>query len=378
MSLPRISAAMIVRNEAAVLTDCLRSIKDEVDEIIITDTGSSDHSRAIASDFEARVLNRPWDDDFSAARNHSLAAATGDWILYIDADECLEVERPGDLKRIVARLRTAAFLMHLQPRAGFTTYLEARLFRRDPRVRFSGRIHERIWPGIEALCAAENLTVAQCAARLTHVGYEGDLGAKHQRNLPLLERTVIEDPDRVYCWWHLGDTLAALGRRTEAKTALETAIRAAKKSQLPRDRIDASAAYQTLSRIAFDTGEDPLPIIEDGLTSLPQDQALIFMKARALVNLKQYKPALEILESLIRHDPNSVSNPYLAYDRRIFGEFAFDLIGVSLLRLGRYAEAKDAFERAAASASEQDILQYQVKASAAAAKMATLRDLRRA
>ena len=369
MSLPRISAAMIVRNEGAVLADCLRSIKNEVDEIVITDTGSSDRTRDIASAFGARVLDRPWDDDFSAARNHSLDAATGDWILYIDADERLEVARPGELRRIVARPRCAAFLVHFQPRAGFTTYLEARLFRRDPRIRFTGRIHEWIWPRVEALCAEEDLNVAQCAARLTHIGYEGDLSAKHERNLPLLERAVIENPDRVYCWWHLGDTLAALGRRAEAETALRTAIHTARKSQLPRDRIDASPAYQTLTRIAFDAGEDPLSIIEDGLTSLPQDQALIFMKARALVNRKQYRSAIEILELLTQHGPFSFFDPYLAYDQRIFGEFALDLTGVALLRLDRYAEARDAFERAAAAATERDRLQYRVKAVAAGKKV---------
>lgn len=373
--LPRISAAMIVRNEEAVLAGCLHSIKDEVDEIVITDTGSSDRSREIAAVFGARVLERPWDDDFSAARNHSLDAATGDWILYIDADECLEVASRGELRRIAARPGNVAFLMPFQPKAGFTTYLEARLFRRDPRIRFTGRIHERVWPQVEALCASENLTVARCEARLTHVGYEGDLSHKHARNLPLLERAVQENPDRVYCWWHLGDTLALLDRRAEAETALHTAIRVAEKSGRLRERVDASPAYQTLARIAFDAGEDPMAVIEDGLAALPQDQALVFMKARALVNRKQYGPAIEVLASLTAHDPRSFADPYLAYDRRIFGEFALDLTGVAWLRLGRYAEARDAFERAAAAAPEADRLQYRVKAAAAAAKLSRAAEL---
>jgi glycosyltransferase involved in cell wall biosynthesis len=56
MSMPRISAAMIVRDGEAVLEDCLRSIRDQVDEIVITDTGSSDRSRNIAAEFGACVL----------------------------------------------------------------------------------------------------------------------------------------------------------------------------------------------------------------------------------------------------------------------------------------------------------------------------------
>ena len=87
---------MIVRDEEKVLGDCLRSIRDHVDEIVITDTGSTDRSREIAGEFGARVLEQPLQDDFSAARNHSLDAATGDWILYIDADERRDATCSGE------------------------------------------------------------------------------------------------------------------------------------------------------------------------------------------------------------------------------------------------------------------------------------------
>jgi tetratricopeptide (TPR) repeat protein len=369
MALPRISAAMIVRDEEKVLADCLRSIRDHVDEIIITDTGSTDQSREIATEFGARVLERSWENDFSAARNHSLEAATGDWILYIDADERLDAPRRNMLRRTIAGYPgMAAFFLRLQPRMGFSTYLEARLFRRDPRIRFIGRIHERVWPGIEAVCEADNLSVGRSAARLIHVGYEGDLTHKHNRNLPLLQRAVTEDPRRVRCWWHLGDTLAELGRRAEAEAALTTAIAVAKRTRIPRDRFEASLAYQTLARLQFDAGEDPLAIIEQGLATLPEDQALIFMKARALINLQEHERALELLKQLTAHDATSFEDKHIAYDRRIFSELAFDLVGVASLRLGRFAEAKAAFESAAASTSGQDQLRYRAKAAAAAAK----------
>jgi tetratricopeptide (TPR) repeat protein len=369
MALPRISAAMIVRDEEKVLADCLRSIRDHVDEIIITDTGSTDRSREIAAEFGARVLERSWENDFSAARNHSLETATGDWILYIDADERLDAPRRNMLRRTIAGYPgMAAFFLRLQPRMGFSTYLEARLFRRDPRIRFIGRIHERVWPGIEAVCEADNLSVGRSAARLIHVGYEGDLTHKHNRNLPLLQRAVTEDPLRVYCWWHLGDTLAELGRRAEAEAALKTAIAVAKRTRIPRDRFEASLAYQTLARLQFEAGEDPLAIIEQGLATLPEDQALIFMKARALINLQQHERALELLKQLTVHDAASFEDKHIAYDRRIFSELAFDLVGVASLRLGRFAEAKAAFESAAASACGQDQLRYRAKAAAAAAK----------
>jgi tetratricopeptide (TPR) repeat protein len=82
------------------------------------------------------------------------------------------------------------------------------------------------------------------------------------------------------------------------------------------------------------------------------------------VNRKEYQFAIEILESLTRDNRVSFSASYVAYDRRIFGEFAMDLAGVAVIRLGRYAEAKAAFERAADAALDQDRRQYRMKASA--------------
>ena len=78
---------MIIRNEQYYLADCLDSIKEIVDEIVIVDTGSTDQGKNIAQSFGARVFDFPWCDDFAAARNESLRHSRGEWILYIDADE---------------------------------------------------------------------------------------------------------------------------------------------------------------------------------------------------------------------------------------------------------------------------------------------------
>jgi len=77
----RVSLTMIVKNEEATLPDCLRSVADLVDEIVVVDTGSSDRTKEIAASFGAKVIDFPWVDSFAAARNESLRHATGDWAL---------------------------------------------------------------------------------------------------------------------------------------------------------------------------------------------------------------------------------------------------------------------------------------------------------
>ena len=82
----RSSLTTIVKNEAATLSQCLASMLDIVDEIVVVDTGSSDHSKDIALRHGARVFDLPWPDSFAAARNESIRHATGQWLLWLDAD----------------------------------------------------------------------------------------------------------------------------------------------------------------------------------------------------------------------------------------------------------------------------------------------------
>ena len=88
--MPSISLCMIVRNEEDVLARCLTSVADLVDEIILVDTGSSDRTKEIAARYTDRIFDFPWMDDFAAARNHAFLQATGDYCLWLDADDLLE------------------------------------------------------------------------------------------------------------------------------------------------------------------------------------------------------------------------------------------------------------------------------------------------
>ncbi len=100
-NVPTISLCMITKNEEQFLEQCLNSIKDLVDEIIIVDTGSTDQTKEIAARFTDKIFNFTWNDDFSAARNESLKHATGDWILVLDADETLDDQGKEKIKQAI-------------------------------------------------------------------------------------------------------------------------------------------------------------------------------------------------------------------------------------------------------------------------------------
>lgn len=86
----KVSLCMIVRDEESILEKCLESIKSIPDEIIITDTGSTDSTIAIAEKYADRVEQFQWIDDFSAARNYCDRFASYEYIMTWDADNILQ------------------------------------------------------------------------------------------------------------------------------------------------------------------------------------------------------------------------------------------------------------------------------------------------
>lgn len=168
-----LSLCMIVRDEAALIGECLRSIRTLVDEAIVVDTGSTDGTAELAAEHGARVVPFEWTDDYAAARNRSLAEATGDWILTLDADERLYPRRFEAVRRLMANPRAQAIqvfirtytddstLLNWQPSnpelpesRGFCGYYDmpqVRLFRRREGVQYEGIVHETIAPSLERL-----------------------------------------------------------------------------------------------------------------------------------------------------------------------------------------------------------------------------------
>ena len=100
--MPSIELSMIVKNGASTLARCLESAHSAVDEIVIADTGSTDGSAQIARSYGARVIEVPWEDDFSKARNAALRHGRCDWVLFLDADELLDTEEAKGIASLLA------------------------------------------------------------------------------------------------------------------------------------------------------------------------------------------------------------------------------------------------------------------------------------
>src|SRR3990167_5376068 len=83
----RLSVVLAVHNEEQHLPECLKSVKDWCDEIVIVDGSSADKTVEIARQFGARVLVTDNPPLFHINKQKAIDAAQGDWILQLDADE---------------------------------------------------------------------------------------------------------------------------------------------------------------------------------------------------------------------------------------------------------------------------------------------------
>ena len=104
-SVNKISVALAVYNEEDNLSNCLNSIKDLADEIVIVDGGSTDKTLDIAKKFNAKIIRTGNPQIFHVNKNKAIDAASSDWILQLDADEVVSEELSSEIKKTTSPFR---------------------------------------------------------------------------------------------------------------------------------------------------------------------------------------------------------------------------------------------------------------------------------
>ncbi|MGE6577809.1 tetratricopeptide repeat-containing glycosyltransferase family 2 protein [Paenibacillus xylanexedens] len=225
MRAERISLCMIVKDEEELLPHCLASVQGAVDEIIVVDTGSTDRSAEIAQQYGALVVRFEWCEDFAAARNAGLERASGDWILFLDADEALDRAAREQIRSWAAVSGCDGLFLNIHNytgtgQQGVTVNPVLRLFRNAPEHRFEGRIHEQI---AAAICRRNSEAAFHVTDMIIHhYGYQTAIVEhkdKVNRNVRLLQQAVEEEPEQPFHHYNLGVEYLRVG---EAERALET------------------------------------------------------------------------------------------------------------------------------------------------------------
>jgi glycosyltransferase involved in cell wall biosynthesis len=207
---PTISVCMIVKDEEKFLDNCLKSIKDIADEIIIIDTGSKDKTIDIAKRYTDKIYSHLWNNSFSEARNNYFKYATGDWIFQIDADEELVREDIPILLKAVRNNEIDTILVQVISRfqngENEGQHNAERIFRNNGSIHYEGRVHNRLIghkkPKIYSI-------------RFIHYGYDlNDVELSNKRNerrVSLLKKDIEEMPENPLPYHYLSCCYVPLG-----------------------------------------------------------------------------------------------------------------------------------------------------------------------
>lgn len=147
-----ISAIILTKNEENNIIDCLESVA-WCDEIIIVDDYSEDRTLEVVKNFNSRVkiFKRKLEDNFSAQRNFGLSKATGEWILFIDADEILSNGLRGEIMDFLSSknekydgfyMQRKDVVWNKELRYGETGNIKLLRFAGKDMGKWAGRVHE--------------------------------------------------------------------------------------------------------------------------------------------------------------------------------------------------------------------------------------------
>lgn len=218
----KISVCMMVKNEEKNLDRCLKSL-DKLgllkDELIIVDTGSTDKTVQVAKKHGAKVIIP--DDlesyfvttefgkalNFGKARNATIAPATGDWFLLMDADETLE-GKSGKLRKFLESVPDhveGVALEFIDMRKGgkmdHMRFPQPRIFRKG-RIKFERIVHNFPRFKAPALYFQE--------LRVQHYGYdltEEQKKLKRDRTYGLLKKQLEMDPSSHWCYFYMANCI---------------------------------------------------------------------------------------------------------------------------------------------------------------------------
>ncbi len=235
-----ISACAIMKNEISHVEAWLNNVRVFAQEIIVVDTGSTDGTNEfLAKQFDVKLISYEWQHDFAQAKNVALKEATGDWLVFTDADECYY--HPENIIEYLRQMdkQSADIDVIFCPIDNIdldsnneiiNSDVVPRLIRNHVGIKYIGAVHEQLTKGIEPW---QNIkyVVADRQLIIRHTGYSSKvITFKHQRNYEILWQVMEKSNKPEMYYGFLSESLLGLEKYQQA---LEYAILAMESSYQP-------------------------------------------------------------------------------------------------------------------------------------------------
>ena len=222
-----ISVCIITKNEAENLKKCLAALSSYPFELVVVDTGSTDHSKEIAGRYTDKLYDFTWIDDFAAARNFAAGCATHDFILPIDTDEIVTSLDWDELQRAmeqhpksVGHVKRLDYYETGNDQQCLQVMIE-RLYNRNY-YHFEEPIHEQLRPE-----SGISYTYYETSVVIDHYGYLGGkelLSQKAKRNLELLQKELAKDPENPYLYFQIAQSYMLMRDHENACSYMREAL----------------------------------------------------------------------------------------------------------------------------------------------------------
>jgi glycosyltransferase involved in cell wall biosynthesis len=281
-----VTLCMIVKDEEAMLADCLASVRDLVDDMVVVDTGSRDATPHIARKAGARVVSFGWRDDFAAARNEALrhvrpvkSGRAGDWVIQLDADERLAPVAKNGLRAMLDQASFDCGMLRLHDATALDAKTEdvlagrerqgevqlvARVFRRTPDLAYVDAIHENVMPWLRR----HGMRVGGLELDIVHLGAVKEVvggKAKIERNVRLLKVRLERAPEDVIAYGYLANEYLRAGALDAALEVTERGwvhVGQAAAEQSSIHRLALARAYLMIAHRRFETTRESVRVAE--------------------------------------------------------------------------------------------------------------------
>ena len=303
----KISACVITKNEEKNIEKWLECMSELADEIILIDTGSEDHTVDIAEKYNAKIYHIKWENDFSKAKNYAIEKASGDWIIFLDADEYFSKSSINNVKNYIKLINNDKKIDALTCKiininadnnnSVISSFHNIRIFRNNINLRYENNVHEMLKKK-DGILGIYNLGID---VEIYHTGYSTNIiKNKLKRNLNLILDEISECGEQEWHYGFLCDCYFGLGDYEKcikyANLALKTQVKlVGQENNLYRRLIDS------MQLLNYDS-EKVLKIIDEAIEKYKNLAEFIYDKGNLFFREKKYFLAEKyLLESIEKY-----------------------------------------------------------------------------
>lgn len=255
-----ISACAIMKNEIYHVEAWLDNVRVFAQEIILVDTGSTDATNEfLAKQPDVKLINYEWQHDFAQAKNIALQEATGDWLVFTDADECFY--HPENITEYLMQMNKQLLdkdvifcpIDNIDADSNneiINSDVVPRIIRNHVGIKYMGAVHEQLtkggepWQDIKYVVADRNLAIR-------HTGYSTKvIPFKHQRNYEILCQVMGKSNKPEMYYGFLSESLLGMEKYQQALEYAILAMESPYQPTIQKERF-AQVAIESMDKLGL-------------------------------------------------------------------------------------------------------------------------------